>query len=122
MILDWLQSLMKPAVKTLKANQLLEFKRRHPEAIFLDIREEMEAREEGIFPGATRSAWKSEGFDLTLRRFPKERPIVVLCQSGKRSQMAAEKMTQVGFTRVFTLEGGLNAWNATKRKSQPVAV
>ena len=40
-----------------------------------------------------------------------EQPIVVHCHSGKRSAQAVELLQQHGFTKVYNLEGGIDAWS-----------
>ncbi len=42
---------------------------------------------------------------------PRDRDIVVHCKMGGRSAQAAETLSSLGFTRVFNLQGGLNAWS-----------
>ena len=42
----------------------------------------------------------------------RSRPVVVMCQAGKRGQAAAEKLRALGFTNVCNLTGGLNAWKS----------
>jgi rhodanese-related sulfurtransferase len=44
-----------------------------------------------------------------LDRF-KTRPIVVSCASGGRSARAGSVLQKHGFTEVFTLRGGIGAW------------
>jgi monothiol glutaredoxin len=41
----------------------------------------------------------------------RERPIVVYCHHGSRSQRAAEELAQQGFRDVYNLVGGINAWS-----------
>lgn len=41
---------------------------------------------------------------------PRDREIVTVCRSGRRSADAAEKLGQLGFTKVSGLDGGLMAW------------
>ncbi|MDF0645762.1 MAG: rhodanese-like domain-containing protein [Nitrospira sp.] len=36
--------------------------------------------------------------------------IVVYCQSGHRSNIAAETLADVGYTRVYNVSGSMNAW------------
>ena len=36
--------------------------------------------------------------------------IVVYCQSGRMSAIAADALVRLGYTRVFNLEGGMVAW------------
>lgn len=46
-----------------------------------------------------------------LERTPRERPIVVLCHHGVRSQNAAEELVARGFRDVSNLAGGIDAWS-----------
>jgi molybdopterin/thiamine biosynthesis adenylyltransferase/rhodanese-related sulfurtransferase len=41
----------------------------------------------------------------------REQPIVVHCHSGRRSAQAVRLLTQRGFTNVYNLEGGIDAWS-----------
>lgn len=50
-------------------------------------------------------------------RVAKDAPIVVQCQSGARSSIAASLLKREGYTDVVNLVGGFNAWDANK---QPV--
>ncbi len=42
---------------------------------------------------------------------PRERPIVVYCHHGSRSQRAAQELVEQGFRDVYNLVGGINAWS-----------
>jgi rhodanese-related sulfurtransferase len=42
----------------------------------------------------------------------KNRTVVVICESGTRSDKAARQLAAAGFEDVFSLEGGLTAWRA----------
>ena len=42
----------------------------------------------------------------------KTRPIVVYCKSGGRSALATATMQQLGFTNVYSMIGGYDAWSA----------
>lgn len=44
-----------------------------------------------------------------LARLPTDRPMVVLCQSGLRAGMAVAGLRQIGFEKVFALQGGFKA-------------
>ena len=41
----------------------------------------------------------------------RERNIVLICRSGRRSALAAYTMQQMGFTKVRSLKTGLRGWN-----------
>jgi hydroxyacylglutathione hydrolase len=51
------------------------------------------------------------------RTLPTTQPIVVQCQSGARSAIAASLLERLGFSDVTNLAGGLTAWAAA---GQPV--
>ena len=40
----------------------------------------------------------------------RNRPILVYCQTGHRSAQAAAILVNAGFTQVYDMDGGLNAW------------
>ena len=45
-----------------------------------------------------------------LADLPKDAPIAFLCRSGGRSQRAAEQFHAHGYTKVYNVAGGINAW------------
>ncbi len=45
-----------------------------------------------------------------LEALPKDTALAFLCRSGGRSQQAAEEFRARGFTRVYNVVGGINAW------------
>ncbi len=47
-----------------------------------------------------------------LGSLPKDRDIVVVCQSGGRSKEAQAMLQQAGFKRASSMAGGLDAWQA----------
>jgi rhodanese-related sulfurtransferase len=51
-----------------------------------------------------------------IREWPRETPVVLICQSGHRSQAAAHELLRMGFSNVSHLRGGMFAW---MRRSLP---
>ncbi|HEY1899541.1 MAG TPA: rhodanese-like domain-containing protein [Steroidobacteraceae bacterium] len=45
-----------------------------------------------------------------LAELPRDRDIVVMCHGGTRSMKVARFLAQNGFTKVASLEGGIQAW------------
>ena len=45
-----------------------------------------------------------------LADLPKDAPIAFLCRSGGRSQQAAEQFRAHGYTKIYNVAGGINAW------------
>ena len=52
--------------------------------------------------------------DLTRRQaeLPRDRPLVLVCHHGNRSQHAAMLLAGAGFSQVHNLQGGVEAWAA----------
>jgi len=55
----------------------------------------------------------------TLAALPKETPLAFLCHHGNSSRQAAEHFRGLGFTRLFNVEGGIDAWAEQIDKSVP---
>lgn len=50
-------------------------------------------------------------FEKKIQKLDKSKPVYIYCRSGSRSQKAAQKMTEMGFTSIIDLQGGYMAWN-----------
>lgn len=58
-------------------------------------------------------------FKQRLLMLPKDQPVYLYCNTGYRSQRAAEILIKNGYTKVFNLQHGIMAWNLN---DQPVIV
>ncbi|QCO68539.1 Grx4 family monothiol glutaredoxin [Luteimonas yindakuii] len=54
-----------------------------------------------------------------LEGLPKDTAIAFLCHTGVRSRQAAEQFHALGFTRVYNVEGGIDAWSQTVDATVP---
>jgi glyoxylase-like metal-dependent hydrolase (beta-lactamase superfamily II)/rhodanese-related sulfurtransferase len=81
------------------------------QALVLDVREPAEYAA-GHLPGA-RSIPQAE-LALQLESLPRDRDLLVVCESGTRSVRAARFLRQMGFDQVTNLAGGTAAWRAAK--------
>lgn len=52
----------------------------------------------------------SSEFIEGLNVLNKDEPVYIFCRSGNRSQKARQIMLEHGFTQVYDLDGGYNAW------------
>lgn len=52
-----------------------------------------------------------QNFETEIQKLNKQKPVYVYCRSGSRSEMAAKKMIELGFTEVIDLQGGYLNWN-----------
>ncbi len=90
---------------TLEATQLMNSKN----ALVLDVREPDEYAA-GTITGSRNiplSAIAQRAGELSKH---KAKPVVVICQSGQRSAKATGQLQKEGFTEVYNLSGGINAW------------
>jgi rhodanese-related sulfurtransferase len=74
--------------------------------------------EKGHVPGAKHVAlaqFDPENKDLAKI---KDRPVAVCCKNGVTSAKAVQRLLKAGFTRVYTLAGGVEAW---RRADLPLA-
>ena len=82
--------------------------------VLVDVRSP-EEHQEGFIPGTD--------FNIDFRQIQErhqelrselDRHIVVYCQSGHRSNIAAETLMSLGYTNVYNVEGSMNAWEEAK--------
>jgi monothiol glutaredoxin len=75
---------------------------------FVDVRTEME-REIAYIEG---SRLIDQTYFDELMVMDKNTPMVFQCHHGMRSQSAAQHFAANGFTTLYNLEGGIDAWSA----------
>ena len=83
------------------------------EAVLVDVRTDAEREWVGKVPGAIAVAWKqwpgmalNASFDAQLlAAVPQGRKVVLLCRSGVRSVVAAQRATRLGLQAYNILEG-----------------
>ncbi|RYE88287.1 MAG: Grx4 family monothiol glutaredoxin [Myxococcales bacterium] len=73
----------------------------------VDVRTDAERRTASILGSHLFDAGELE----RLRALPRDTVLVFQCHHGMRSQAAAERILGEGFTRVFNLTGGIDAWS-----------
>ncbi len=81
------------------------------DAFLLDVRASNEYKE-GFIGNAKNIPVSDLKDQLNLLPKNKEQPILVYCLSGIRSSKAASVLVKAGYSNVFNLSGGINAWKA----------
>lgn len=56
----------------------------------------------------------NDDFKEKVAGLDKNKPVYVYCQKGGRSARAAEILKELGFTKVYDLEGGIENWEDKK--------
>lgn len=87
-----------------------------PQAQILDVRTP-EEWSQGIIEGAHKINWFGETFDAEVKKLDPSKPVLVYCASGGRSAKAMKKLSNMGFTEVYNLEGGMGAWKSAENKT-----
>lgn len=85
-----------------------------PNAVVLDVRTKSEFTG-GHLKNAMNADWKNQDeFNTRIAVLKKDEPLFVYCMGGGRSAAAASKLSEMGFTKVYDLQGGIMAWRAEK--------
>lgn len=95
--------------------------------VLVDVREPSEFCDStysppGHIPGAINMPWTSGYFAAHYGDLPVDEEIVIVCRSGNRSNQAANFLDDRGFTRVFDMLGGMNAWTYETENCTPAGV
>jgi thioredoxin len=81
------------------------------ERILLDVRTPGEFGERHL-AGALNIDYNGADFDARIEKLDKTQPVYVYCLSGGRSAAAAQTLTDIGFTKVYEMKGGISRWIA----------
>ncbi|WP_282149204.1 rhodanese-like domain-containing protein [Algibacter lectus] len=54
----------------------------------------------------------SENFSKSLAELDKEEPLIIYCKSGRRSGKSIAIFKELGFTKIYELEGGVLNWKS----------
>ena len=81
----------------------------HQDAVVLDVRDGNEIKDGIILNSVHVPVGQLKDSLGKLEKY-RERPVIVGCRSGSRSQSACAALTRAGFTQVYNLRGGVLAW------------
>jgi rhodanese-related sulfurtransferase len=94
-----------PKLGTLAATQLMNQR----DVQIVDVRSPAE-----FGTGTLRDARNLPLEEVTARagELRKDKPVIVVCEAGRRAALAAVKLRSAGVGEVYILDGGLGAWRA----------
>lgn len=79
--------------------------------IVVDVREESEYCDDvGHIPGALNYPYSSGELAAKYAELPSTEPILVVCRSGTRSNLAANFLDSVDFNDVYDMTDGMSSW------------
>lgn len=84
---------------------------KRPDTVLLDVRTPAEFAQ-GHLPGAVNIDVESPDFLQAISGLDQNQAYAVYCRSANRSKVAMNAMQQAGFTQLYDLAGGINAWKS----------
>lgn len=96
---------MKPAkgiqtITTAKAKEIINDK----DKVFIDVRTPAEYKARNV------KQFKNMPLGTDYSKLPKDKEIVVICQSGMRSMQACKQLKKLGYEKVTNIRGGMSAY------------
>lgn len=96
----------------LEVNSFAEQLKAIPKAQLLDVRTP-EEYDSGHIGNAQNVNWNDPtAFEKGIASLDKNEPVLVYCMAGSRSTAAAKKLQELGFTKIYELDGGYMKWRA----------
>ena len=91
---------------------VLEFKKEilNQDIQLIDVRTSKEFNQ-GHISNAKSIDYFSSSFKTELNQLNKEKPVYIYCRSGKRSGKASKIFSELGFKKIYDLNGGYLAWS-----------
>ena len=86
------------------------------DVVLIDVRTPMEYSQ-GHIQGSVNVDFKEEkDFQNYFKNLDKSETIFLYCRSGNRSKKSAEKLIDLGFNKIYDLDGGFIEWNLEELK------
>ena len=94
-----------PSISTLQATLLIN----QQNALVLDVRDTAEYEKGHLLNARHLAMGELAARSAEIEKY-KARPVIVVCESGNRSDKAAAALRKQGFGQAFSLGGGIAAW------------
>ncbi len=79
----------------------------------VDVRTPKEYKESHL-KGAQNICVTSNDFKEKVKTLDKNKPVYVYCKKGVRSANAAKQLKEMGFTKIYDMDGGILLWEEHK--------
>ena len=103
---------IRPQVNELSVEQVKLKQAQHEEFTFIDVREDCEWQN-GHLPQAIHIGRGILERDIGALVANKSAEIILYCGGGFRSLLAAYNLQRMGYTQVYSMDGGFSAWQAS---------
>lgn len=97
----------KSAIKQVSAEQAA-VEAAKPGVQFIDVRTPPEYKS-GRAAGSKN--FPMEDLEKWVATLDKERPVVIICETGRRSQIVADDLKSAGYTSLYNVVGGFSSWS-----------
>lgn len=108
--------ILQAEVQEIEPQALRSFMKKNPGTQLVDVREGWERRRAKI-PKSKHIAILE--ISNAKNMLDLDKPVITYCKSGPRSQNAADMLKKIGFTEVYTLRGGIEAYSIEVDSSIP---
>jgi sulfur-carrier protein adenylyltransferase/sulfurtransferase len=105
----WFGNKGKPRVVTVSAEEAFEQLKVNKVARMVDVREPREWDATGVPPKAVRVSLGNLARKAP-EKLPPSGPVYLICASGHRSLSGGKILLKLGYTEVFSVSGGIAAW------------
>jgi len=89
-----------------------------PDAMIVDVRTAQEWATTGVPAGAVLITLDEIG-QRAPGALPQDQPVYLICNSGNRSRVAADELVKLGFSSVYNVDGGIQAWLRAGLPTEP---
>lgn len=103
------QAIAQEGAPKLTPKEFNEMGHKGKKSVILDIRTPEEIAE-GYIEDAIFVNWTGGNFEEEVAKLNKKKTYYVYCRSARRTIPATEKMKELGFKKVYMLDGGINNW------------
>lgn len=97
-------------INTLDSDLFEEKMRQESDAVIIDVRTKAEYFNIRI-PNSVLIDIYTRDFSERVDKLDREKSYLIYCRSGRRSRKAANKMSKMGFRKIYNLTGGITGWN-----------
>lgn len=108
----------KPKAELLSAEQFKQKMDAVNNKMVVDLRSHGELHQTGPIAGARNFDYNNGRLSLLTDNLNKDTAYFLYCASGGRSSKASQELINAGATKVYDLDGGINAW---KKAGYPVS-
>ncbi len=97
-------------IKTIAPKEFIAKINTTKNAQIIDVRSPEEYNKQHL-ENAKNINWNGGNFEPQIQLLNKKTPIFVYCQAGGRSSKVVSKMSELGFTEIYEMQGGMTNYN-----------